>query len=114
MPTFMTLPTFERLATIHKRLLEESTASPLGAGPSNVFVPWAGDRLGKERGIYYIGIAIDASASDRTQTFVTSLKFSDCSGGTPHDRTHSPFWRFLDHLTRNILKGPYHETADRW
>jgi hypothetical protein len=117
LPTFMTLPTFDRLVEVHTQLLDErSTLDPSGAGPSNVFIPWAGNRLGKERGIYYVGIAIDAAETDGKQTFEACLNFSNgiCSGHRPHDRSHTPFWRFLDHLTRNILKGPYYETADRW
>jgi hypothetical protein len=29
-------------------------------GMSNVFVPWAGSRLKQERGIYFVGIALNA------------------------------------------------------
>jgi hypothetical protein len=65
--------------------------------------------------IYFIGIATDAAESFGKQAFETCLAWSTdiCSRG-PHDRSQTPFWQFLDHLTRALLKARYYEASDRY
>jgi hypothetical protein len=112
MPTFMSRSTFDTLATVWRQLAAKPIAA--GIGPSNIFVPWAGERLiAKSRGIYYVGIATDAESADGEQTLETYVRATEdfCQHPT---RGHSPFWRFLDRLTRELLGGPYDQTQEQW
>ena len=112
MPSFMSRSTFDTLATVWHRLAEKPMAADIG--PSNIFVPWAGERLlAQSRGIYYVGIATDAEAADDEQSVQACIRATEefCRHPT---RGHSPFWRFLDRLTREILGGPYDQTQARW
>jgi DNA invertase Pin-like site-specific DNA recombinase len=59
MPTFMTQPTFAVLTDVWRQLVAAGVAT------SDVFVPWAGEQLvATARGIYYVGIAINAEEAD--------------------------------------------------
>lgn len=108
MSTFMSKETFAKLSEVQQRLAREME-------PSDVFVPWAGKNLSEERGIYFVGIAKDAERAGPDQTFEAQLRFAgEMCGQGPNDRGYTPFWRFLDGLTRPLLGGAYHETSDRW
>jgi hypothetical protein len=112
MPTFMSRSTFDTLANVWHQL----SAKPIEAdiGPSNIFVPWAGEQLiAKSRGIYYVGIASDSEAVDGEQSFEARLLATEDFYRHP-TRGYSPFWRFLDRLTREILGGPYDQTQEWW
>src|SRR5450759_3884612 len=112
MPTFMSRSTFDTLATVWQQLATKPVAAEIG--PSNIFVPWAGEQLiAKSRGIYYCGIATDAEAADKEQSLEACLRSTEdfCRHPT---RGHAPFWRFLDRLTRELLGGPYDQTQERW
>ena len=113
----MSEATFERLSDVQQRLAPDMLTRPdlRGLQPSNVFVPWAGSNLSAQRGIYYAGIAVAAEAPREGQTFQGELTSTeDFCGHGRHGRDHTPFWRFLDRLTRLLLGGAYHETSDRW
>ena len=117
MPTFMTEATFAQLSDARQRLERDMLNRPdlRGLQPSNVFVPWAGSSLSVQRGIYYVGIAVAAEDPREGQTFQGELTSTeDFCGHGRHKRDHTPFWRFLDRLTRPLLGGAYNETLDRW
>jgi hypothetical protein len=117
MHTFMTESTFARLTAAQRRLARDFRARPElgGLAPSSVFVPWAGAKLAKQRGIYYVGIAVDAEGAAEDQSFrARSMATENFCGHGRHGRDHSPFWKFFDALTRALLGGAYHETLDRW
>jgi hypothetical protein len=112
MPTLMTQSTFAKLSTIWGDLAAKSASE--GVGPSNIFVPRAGQRLlATSRGIYYIGIATDAGPADGEQTFDDCLDFSEQACLEPRLQ-HTPFWRFLDRLTREIFGAGYIAAQDAW
>jgi hypothetical protein len=116
-PTFMSETTFAQLSDAQQRLARDMPNRPdlHGRLPSSVFVPWAGSSLTAQRGIYFVGIAVDAEAPEEDQTFQGRLTSTeDFCGHGRHGREHAPFWRFLDRLTRPLLGGAYHETLDRW
>jgi hypothetical protein len=112
MPTFMTQPTFDVLTTARRHLTAKSF--PTGVRPSYIFVPWAGEQLiAKSRGIYYVGIATDAEHSDGEGSFDGNVRGTEKFCRQP-TRGYSPFWRFMDRLTRELLGGPYDRTQERW
>jgi hypothetical protein len=117
MPTFMTRPTFDVFANLRRRLVSEvlRPATEDQAGPGDIFVPWAGDRLAGERGIYIVGIAVDAEPARGQQSFEACLRDTEAfCGNRRHEREHSPFWQFLDGMTRELLGAPYYATTGRW
>jgi hypothetical protein len=67
------------------------------------------------RGIYYVGIAINQEDAKPVQTFDALYSETEnfCGHGK-HGSENSPYWRYLDALTRPLLGGAYHETVDRW
>jgi hypothetical protein len=83
---------------------------------AGIFVPWAGPRLIRDGGLYYVGIATDGdNGADEPQTFEQCYEETASVGnGERHERSNSPFWRFLDELSSRLLAGPSHKTADRW
>ncbi len=54
MPTLMTRPTFERLAQVRAQLIDQgfAPATPERPGVAGLFLPWAGQRLAAEGGVY--------------------------------------------------------------
>jgi len=119
MPTFMTHPTFDRLAQIRSELIGRGfgAATSERAGVAGLFLPWAGRRLAEARGgIYWVGAATEGPyGTEGDQTFEACHERAAmlCDRG-PHARAHTPLWLFLDGLTRELLGGPYDATADRW
>jgi hypothetical protein len=113
-PTFMSEATFAQLSDAQQRLARDMPNRPdlHGLQPSYVFVPWAGSSLSAQRGIYYVGIAVNAEGPKEDQTFQGGLMSTE--GFSGYGRENAPFWRFLDRLTRPLLGGAYHETLDRW
>jgi len=120
MPTLMTTGptgTFGELAKIRSAL----DAGPFAPGPTGrlagIFVPWAGSRLEREGGIYYVGMATHgAYGADIPQTtFDAQLALAEslCTNRRDH-LAHTPFWQFLDGLTWALLGAPSAETSDRW
>jgi hypothetical protein len=111
MPTFMTPDTFNSLKTVQEQL-----AAALGTiGPSYIFLPWAGEQLiAKGRGLYYVGIATAADAAGTNeQEFGAALRGTENFCRRP-TYGQTPFWLFLDALTRELLSGAYDRTQDRW
>jgi hypothetical protein len=83
---------------------------------AGLFLPWAGQRLAEEGGIYWVGAAAEgAYGTEGEQTFEACHERAArlCDRG-PHARAHTPLWLFLDGLTRALLGGPYDATTDRW
>ena len=112
MPTLMSRSTFDDLTTVWHDLLAKTP--PGGIGPSNIFVPWAGEQLvARSRGIYFVGIATDADDAEGEPSFEAGLRFSEDCLQTPRLR-RTNFWQFINRLTGAILGGPYYETQDRW
>jgi hypothetical protein len=113
MPTLMTRPTFDLLVDVRRQLAEGVGPPPPSIDPSYIFVRWAGEQLiAKGRGIYYVGIA-NAEEGGSSQSFEGALKGTEefCRCPTVG---YSPFWRFLDRLTRELLNGPYDQTQEWW
>jgi hypothetical protein len=111
MPTLMTQITFNLLSEIWKRLFVDMAGAKVG--PSYTFVPWAGDRLiASGRGIYYVGIAIDADAT-KEHTFESSLRDTEAFCKHP-TLGRAPFWRFLNRLSHELLGAPYAQTQSNW
>jgi hypothetical protein len=118
MPTFMTRPTFERLAQSRAQLLDQgfAPATPERAGVAGVFLPWAGPRLAEAGGIYWVGAATEGVyGAEGEQSFEACHERAArlCDRGS-HARAHTPLWLFLDGLTRALLGGSYDATTDRW
>jgi len=118
MPTLLTRPTFERLAQLRARLLDQGfpAATPERPGVAGLFLPWAGRRLAEAGGIYWVGAATaGAYGAEGEQSFEACHERAArlCDRG-PHARAHTPPWLFLDGLTRALLGGPYDATRDRW
>jgi hypothetical protein len=113
MPTLMMRDTFQIIVDARQRLVAEGYER--GGCPGGTFVPWAGQRLKSDRGIYMVGIAVDAEPVTGRQTFEARLRWTEdiCANGR-HNRERSPFWRFLDGMTQELFHGRYYETADRW
>ena len=114
----MTRPTFERLAQLRARLLDQgfAPATREQAGVAGVFLPWAGLRLAEAGGIYWVGAATEGMyGAEGEQSFEACHERAArlCDRG-PHARAHTPLWLFLDGLTRALLGGPYDATTDRW
>lgn len=115
MPTLMTQPTFDMLAVCLRQLSDKSVAE--GIGPSHIFVPWAGEQLiAKGRGIYYVGIALNAEGRAEQKK-----GFQECLQGTENfcrrdltSRRGTPFWRFVDRLSLEILGETYSLTQEKW
>jgi hypothetical protein len=63
LPTLMPLHTFKQLATVRDDLIKLNPASPSGE-VAGILVPWAGERMRNEGGIYYVGIAAVRSKSE--------------------------------------------------
>lgn len=111
MPTLMTPATFQLLRTARDQMNIPENAP---GRPSNIFVPWAGKRvLSEGRGLYYVGIALDAECAYGEQTFDARLAGTENFCRTP-DRGHSPYWRFMNRLTTELVGGPYDRTQDGW
>jgi hypothetical protein len=112
MPTLMSQASFDNFRTIldHLRLRHDV---------ANVFVPWTGNSLKEAGGIYYIGIATDGECYPPHVTVhdllccAEFLETSLCTG-RPHERDHSPFWRYLDGLTTALMGAHYYDCPDRW
>jgi hypothetical protein len=117
MPILMTRSTFAALADVREQLVSKTFAASTDdqASPGDIFVPWAGVKLLEGPGIYMVGIAVDAEASEGRHSFESCLQATEAfCVNRRNEREHSPFWRFLDGLTRELLGGPYSETTDRW
>lgn len=108
----MTPEIFSTIAELRLRLLQEEYGRP--GAPGDIFIPWAGKSLREHRGIYVIGIALDAAPARKDQTFAGRLEWTEEMCDRRHDKGGTPFWAFLDSLTRQLLGGPYYATADRW
>src|SRR5262249_40905706 len=83
---------------------------------AGIFMPWMGQSLLQKRGgVYYVGIGTDGPyGANEPQTFLRRCNYSSTVGnGRRHEHSHTPFWRFLDRLTTELLGGPYHLTCDR-
>ena len=109
MPTFMTHPTFAILTDVRRQLVAEGDVAA-----SYIFVPWAGEQLmATERGIYYVGIATNAEDAGGEPSFEAGLRSTEnfCRHPT---LGNTPFWRFLDRLSRAILNDTYSRTQQRW
>ena len=117
MPTLMTRSTFAALAEVKEQLVSKTFGASTDdqASPGDIFVPWVGVKLLEDPGIYMVGIAVDAEASQGRHSFKSCLLATEAfCASRRHEREHSPFWRFLDTLTRELLGAPYSETTDRW
>lgn len=117
MGTFMTRQTFDRLAEIRRLLIAQLPVTETRSGhPSDIFAPWAGSLLARNRGIYYVGIALAAecirgSEQDFEKCVASTLKFiSDWQ----HEKVNTPFWRFFDRLTLQFLGQHFEAVSDRW
>lgn len=110
MHTLMTQGAFVKIKSVRDALLAEDH------DVAGIFVPWAGSRLIREGGIYYVGIATDGEyGAHERQTFERCYSWAATVGnGERHERSHTPFWRFLDELSLQLLRAPAHESADRW
>jgi len=118
MPTLMTRPTFEHLRRLRARLIDQGFASATSEQPgvAGLFLPWAGQRLAKAGGIYWVGAATEGIyGAEGEQSFEACHERAArlCDRG-PHARAHTPLWLFLDGLTRALLDGSYDTTTDRW
>jgi hypothetical protein len=113
MPTFMTHSIFRSLAIVRQKLAKETLQGAIG--PSHIFVPWAGERLiSTGRGIYYVGIATNAEEAGTDEPeFEATVSGTERYCRSPK-HGHTPYWRFLDRLTREMLGGPFDRTQDRW
>jgi hypothetical protein len=116
MPTLMGEKTFGEL----KRVWTELNAGPLAPSRDDnlagICVPWAGSRLKKEGGIYYVGMATNGDYwTGHPQTREGCLKLAKglCTNRTDH-LARTPFWQFLDGLTWGLFGAPFHESAERW
>ena len=111
MPTFMTEHTFARL----KESRDAMSTIPDGpSAPSNIFVPWAGERLVSEgRGVYFVGMAVAAEPADGDQDFATRLKATEAWCRDPK-RPGSPYWQFINRITSALLGGAYDQTQHAW
>ena len=117
MGTFMTRQTFDQLAEIRRLLITQLPVTEARTGhPSYIFAPWAGSLLAQRRGIYFIGIALAAepfrgSERDFDQCVESTFKFiSDWQ----HEKANTPFWRFFDRITLNLLGQHFEGVSDRW
>jgi hypothetical protein len=112
MPTFMTPTTFASL-TSTRDCLNRDVDPPNGM--SNIFVPWAGSGLKEKRGIYFVGIALNAEPASADQSFNARLKSTEgvCLHN-PSNVRNSPFWCFFNGLTSRLLNGSYLDTSARW
>ena len=110
MHTLMTRDSFIQIKSVRDELLAKNQSV------AGIFVPWAGPRLIRDGGIYYVGIATDgAYGADESQTLERCYSWAATVGnGERHELSHTPFWRFLDDLSSRLLGAPSHETADRW
>ncbi|MCB4825460.1 hypothetical protein [Roseicella aerolata] len=118
MSTFLTRPTFERLAQIRGQLIGQGFASATADGPgvAGIFLPWAGRQLAEAGGLYWIGAATEGPyGAEGEQSFEACHERAAvlCDRG-PHAHAHTPLWLFLDGLTRELLGGSYDRTTDRW
>jgi len=116
MPTLISRETFGEFAELRRTLVNGRfpSASPEQPGIAGIFVPWAGDRLIGEGGIYYVGIATRGEfwASD-TQDFDTRLGVTEqCVSG--REGCETPFWQFLDGLTWALFGAPFDQTKEQW
>lgn len=115
MPTFMTQPTFAMLTDVWRQLAAESVVG--GIGPSYIFVPWAGEQLmATMRGIYYVGIATDAELPSGEPSFEAGLQGTEktCQQPALGSLGRTPFWHFLNCLSRPILNDTHIQTRQRW
>jgi hypothetical protein len=112
MPTFMDKQiTFGKLASERNRLNRE-VIPPNRI--SNIFVPWAGPRLLTEgRGIYVVGIALNAESADCNQDFDARLKSTEGNFSPSSKVCSTPFWSFVNGLTKQIFNQSYQEASDR-
>jgi hypothetical protein len=110
MQTLMPRDSFMNLKSVRDELIAK------GEEVAGIFVPWAGPRLIRDGGIYYVGIATDGpDGADDPQTFEQRYGATESvCNGERHERSNSPFWRFLDGLSSGLLGAPFHKTADRW
>ncbi len=110
MHTLMPRDSFMNLKSVRDGLLAKNQ------NVAGIFVPWAGRHLIRDGGIYYVGIATDGdNGADKPQTLEQCYKETESTGnGERHERSHTPFWRFLDELSSRLLGAPSHKTADRW
>lgn len=112
MPTLMTKPTFDMLTAVWLDLAAHTDSERIG--PSNIFVPWAGEKLlTRSRGLYYVGIAINAEIADGAQSFEAGLQSTEAFC-RELSLGHTPFWSFLNELTLKILGRSYNKSQDLW
>jgi hypothetical protein len=72
MPTFLTRPSFERLARVRAGPIDQGYPSATQACPggAGLFLPWAGRRLAEAGGIYWIDAATEgAYGAEGEQSF---------------------------------------------
>jgi hypothetical protein len=118
MPILMTRSTFAALADVREQLVSKTFAASTDdqASPGDIFVPWAGVKLLEGPGIYMVGIAVDAEASEGRHSFESCLQATEAfCANRRHEREHSPFWRFLDGVGEESLWNKEHqEEAGLW
>ena len=116
MPSLMSRQTFEALAAANRTLAIQKWSQP--GHPASVFVPWAGKELIKKGGIYIVGIALAAEDNEERpltydESYAETKAFVYEHGGR-HSRSHTPFWRFLDRLSLDLLGAAFDKTIDDW
>lgn len=112
MNTLMTNGIFSQLSLVRRKLVGRFKRGDI----ASIFVPWAGPQLKTDGGIYYVGMATDGEfGGDSTRTFSACYEeTAKLCNGRPHDRSNTPFWRYLNELSINYLGEPYHRTAALW
>jgi len=112
MHTLMTEQTFLQLKQIRDQFIIEPHLSAV----AGIFVPWAGPRLREEGGLYYVGAATDGAFwAQSPQRFEDCYqRTADICNGKRHNRSGTPFWRFLDRLSIALFNAPYERTTAYW
>jgi hypothetical protein len=115
MSSLMSRASFEQLALIRSRLIENGlpSAVPDQPGAAGLLVPWRGRLLVERGGIYWVGGGTEGDyGADREQTYETCHERAVrlCDRGL-HGRAHTPIWMFLGTLTPPFWAG--HTTRRR-
>ena len=116
MPTLMGGKTFSELKRVWIELNASLLAPSQDGQLAGICVPWAGSRLKKEGGIYYVGMATNGCYwPGDPQTREGCLKLAEllCTNRKDH-LARAPFWQFLDGLTWALFGAPFHESSERW
>lgn len=113
----MSRNTFDRLKALRSELASSRNVLEQTDGQlAGIFIPWVGSELETRGGIYYVGIATNGEfGGDQPQEFDTQwAETESLCHGESHQRSGTPFWRFLNGLSLALLGGRFESTRQRW